>query len=91
LVRQIVRAVELGEYLVSVHAQERLEERQIELWQIEVGLSDGTVVTQQLDAEPNPVIRVRFELPDGSLAEAVWGWLETSQQALLVTTFFPEE
>lgn len=77
--------------MVSVHAQERMEERQIELWQIEVGLSEGTVIAQQWDAEPNPVIRVQFQLPDGSSAEAVWGWLETSQQAVLVTAFFPEE
>ena len=77
--------------MISVHAQERIEERQIELWQIEVGLSEGTVIAQDGDAEPNPVIRVQFELPDGSPAEAVWGWLETSQQAVLVTTFFPDE
>jgi hypothetical protein len=88
LLEKIREAVRDERYRVSLYAQERLEERELELWQIIAGLENGVVVASDSRGRPNPTVIVRQQLPDGTEVDAVWAWLRTAKEALLVTTYF---
>ena len=75
-------------YVVGQHAAERLEERGIMEWQAVAGLEDGELVLERQDAQPNPAVEVREELPDGTEFKAVWSLLRQSGVAKLVTVHF---
>ena len=76
------------EYIVGEHASERLMERNILEWQVVIGLDDGEVELEQLDAFLNPKVEVRETLPDGTTFKAVWSLLRQSGVAKLVTVHF---
>jgi hypothetical protein len=88
LVETIKLAVREGQFLVSVHARERLAERGVRLWQVEAGLETAAIKEIRPDDEPNPSIVVETILPDGTPATAIWSWMAVSQQAKLVTVYF---
>jgi hypothetical protein len=84
-IRQLVAE---EKYVVGQHASERLEARGIMEWQVVAGLEDGELITQRLDATPNPAIEVRESLPDGTEVKVVWSLLRQSGVAKLVTVHF---
>lgn len=84
-IRQLVAE---DKYVVGQHASERLEERGIMEWQAVVGIEDGELIVERLDALPNPVAEVRESLPDGTEFKAVWSYLRQSGVAKLVTIHF---
>jgi hypothetical protein len=86
-IRQLVAE---EKYVVGLHAAQRLEERGIMEWQVVAGLDDAELITERLDATPNPAIEVRESLPDGTEFKAVWSLLRTSGVAKLVTVHFFE-
>lgn len=75
-------------YVIGQHASERLEERGIMEWQAVVGLDDGKLIIERLNATPNPIVEVLQELPDGTEFKAVWSYLRQSGVAKLVTVHF---
>jgi hypothetical protein len=85
----IADAVANGNFLVSIHAQRRLRERGIELWQIEAGVEQWIVEEVRPDDLPNPSIKCRQELPDGASVTAIWAWVPEDNIGLLVTVFPP--
>ena len=84
----IRRAVLDGRFVATEHAEERLEERGIPFWQIEVGLSEGVVTECRPLDEPNPSIVVRQELADGTSINVVWSYCIADDEARLVTAHF---
>jgi hypothetical protein len=84
-IRQLVAE---GKYIVGQHASERLEERGIMEWQVVAGLENGYLMAERRDAQPNPAVEVREELPDGMEFKAVWSYLHQSGVAKLVTVHF---
>lgn len=90
LLRQIQEAVRSDSYLVGEPASERLEERGILEWQAVAGLDDADLIEERPDGRPNPSVRVREMLPDGTEFVAVWAWLPRAGVAKLVTVFFEE-
>ena len=88
LVDAIRRAVLDGQYIATEHAEERLEERGIPLWQLEVGLSVGIVTDVRPLDEPNPSIVVSQELADGTKVNVVWSYSISADEARLVTAHF---
>lgn len=79
-------------YVIGQHASERLEERGIMEWQAVVGLANGVLLQERLDAHPNPIIEVSQILEDGTRVKAVWSYLGKSGFAKLVTVhYFDEE
>ena len=88
LFQTIRRLVTNDNYVIGLHAAERLEERGIMEWQAVVGLDDGELVIERPDASPNPAIEVLETLPDGTGFKAVWSYLRVSQVAKLVTVHF---
>ena len=83
-------AVRSDRFLVSWHADERCEERQIAAWQLVAGLDAADLLQERPRSEPHPSIVVRQELVDGSEVEVVWAWMPDSKRAVLVTVYFPE-
>ncbi len=88
LIRQ---AVVEDKYLVSIHADERCEERRISAWQLVAGLANAMVVRERPASKPNPSIITRQLLADGSEVEVVWSYLEKTHRAMLVTVYFREQ
>ncbi len=91
LLQTIRVAVGEGRFLVTRHARQRLAERGLRLWQIEVGLQKGRLISIDVDAEPNPCVNLEQDLPDGTRVMAVWAWMATTQRAILVTAYIPNE
>ena len=83
-------AVRNDRFLVSWHADERCEERQIAAWQLVAGLEAADLLEERVHSEPDPSIVVRQELVDGSEVEVVWAWMSESGRAILVTVYFPD-
>jgi len=88
LLERIQAAVENDRLVVSWHADERCEERDVSVWQLVAGLKDSKLVSERPRSKPHPSVVVRHELPDGSEAEIVWSWLSDSGRAKLVTVYF---
>ena len=87
-----IRGAVAGErYLVSWHADEQLEERQISDWQVIAGLETGQLVEARPHTRPNPSVVVRQLLADGTEVEVVWAYLGRTRRAKLVTVYFLDE
>jgi len=87
----IKRLVAAENYVVGVHASERLEERGIMEWQAVSVLDDGELMVERPKAQPNPAIEVRQTLPDETDFKAVWSLLRQSDVAKLVLVHFFNE
>ena len=85
----IASAIGNENYLVSLHAQRRLRQRGIELWQIEAGVTGWIVEEVRPDDLPNPSMVCKQTLPDGAEVTVIWAFVPEDGQALLVTVYFP--
>jgi hypothetical protein len=85
IIRELVAK---DQYVIGIHAMERLEERDIMEWHAVVGLTDAVLLTERQDAKPHPLIEVSEILPDGTEFKAVWSPLRQSGVAKLVTVHF---
>lgn len=91
LYENIRKAVSEDRFVVSLHADERCEERGVTAWQLVSGLDTSVLIRERPGSQPNPSIIVRTELVDGTEVEVIWSWLETTQKAQLVTVYFGNE
>ncbi len=87
---RIRAAVQDDCFVVSWHADERCEERQLAVWQVVAGLEGARLQKERLHTKPHPSVVVREDLVDGTEVEAVWAWMPESGRALLITVYFPE-
>ena len=85
---QIRRAVNEDRFGVSVHADEQMKDRGIELWQVLEGVDSGKLLRERPKARPNPVVELEHGLADGTVVIAVWAWLGLERVAKLVTVHF---
>ena len=90
LLTKIQRAVLDDRFVVSWHADERCEEREVSGWQLAVGVEDAQLVQERPRSKPHPSVVVRQTLADGSDVEVVWAWLADTRRAKLVTVYFRE-
>lgn len=88
LFEQIVAAIHADRFVVSWHADERCEEREVSAWQLAAGIDAAHLVRERFGCKPNPSVIVQQELADGTDVEAAWSWLAESNRALLVTVYF---
>ena len=86
---RIRAAVREDRFLVSWHADERSEEREVAVWQLVAGLEEARLERERPASKPHPSIVVREALADGSEVEVIWAWLPESRRAMLVTVYFP--
>lgn len=87
---RIRASVREDRFLVSWHADERCEERQVAVWQVVAGLEDARLQQERPASEPHPSIVVQQALVDGTEVEVVWAWMPESDRAMLVTVYFSE-
>ncbi len=87
---KIRTAVKEDRFMVSWHADEKCEERQVSDWQIVAGLEDSELVRERSRSKPNPSIVVKQLLADGTEVEVIWAWLSESRRAKVVTVYFLE-
>ena len=85
LIRQ---AVLQDRFIVSIHAQRRLRERRIMLWQITGSLDDAEVLNERPGDERGPVVETQQALPDGTNVKVVWSYKATESSAALVTVHY---
>lgn len=88
VLKEIQRAVLDDRFVVSWHADERCEEREVSIWKLAVGIEDAQLVRERPRSKPHPSVVVRQTLADGSDVEVVWAWLAGSRRAKLVTVYF---
>ena len=72
---------------MSLHADERREERGVSAWQLVADFEDAQLVRERPGSQPNPSVVVTQLLVDGTEVEAVWAWLPQSRRAKLVTVY----
>lgn len=87
---KIRSAVANDRFLVSWHADERFEEREITDWQVITGIEEAEIVRERPSSKPNPSVVIRQWLEDGTEIEVIRSWLEDSQRAKLVTVYFSD-
>jgi hypothetical protein len=87
---RIRAAVREDRFLVSWHADERAEERDVSVWQLVAGLDSAKLERERPTSKPHPSVVVRQELVDGTELEVIWAWLPESRRAMLVTVYFVE-
>ena len=82
---QIRRAVSDEFFVVGDHADERMRERRIELWQVVGEIDDARLIVEREGDLPYPTAVVEQSLADGTRIRVVWAWLQRRQLAKLVT------
>ncbi len=87
LFEQIRAAIQDGQFLVSLHADERCEERGVSAWQLVAEFEDAQLIRERPASQPNPSVVVSQILVDGTEVEAIWAWLPQSCRAKLVTVY----
>jgi hypothetical protein len=85
---QILDAIDADHFIVSNHADDRLRERLIELWQITSSVEDAKLIVERLNDTPNPSVVLDQTLPDGTTVRVVWSYVDSSSVAVLVTVHF---
>jgi hypothetical protein len=86
----IAQAVRTDRWAVSVHARQRLHERDVELWQVIDGFADGQTVSVRADDKPNPKMLRRQQLASGEFVVVVWAFERFLRIAQLVTVYFED-
>lgn len=84
---KIAAAIRRGRVVLSIHADNRLHERQIVRWQVVEGFEAGEVIQSHATTKPNPSVLVRQVLADGTHVVAVWAYVESIRSAKLVTVY----
>jgi hypothetical protein len=90
LYEKIVQAVKNDRFIVSWHADERCEEREITVWQLIAGIDESRLVRERPRSKPHPSVVLKQELSDGTEVELIWAWLAETSRAKLVTVYFRE-
>jgi phosphoribosylformimino-5-aminoimidazole carboxamide ribonucleotide (ProFAR) isomerase len=86
----IREAVQQERYEVSIHADNRIEERRMTEWQIVTGVSAARLLKTRLHDRPWPSILLSETLPDGTEVYAKWSYRPRDRMARLVTIYYPE-
>lgn len=84
-------AVEEDRVVIGNHADNRLRERRIPVWQVVAGIHEAHLIAERLQSKPNPSIEVEQLLPDGTAVKAVWSWLRYNEHAKLVTVHYYDD
>ncbi|MBM4036758.1 MAG: DUF4258 domain-containing protein [Planctomycetes bacterium] len=90
LLARIEEAVRAERYEVSIHADNRIEERGMMEWHIVAGLPDADLLEAQLDDHPWPSVLLSQALPDGTEVYVKWSYRARDRMARLVTIYYPD-
>lgn len=90
LIENIKTAVAEDRFVVSWHADERCEQREVSAWQLAVGIKDAKLIRERLRSKPHPSVIIRQTLSDGTPVEVIWAWLAENKCAKLITVYFQD-
>ena len=88
LANTILELVQNGLWTVSVHAQNKLDERKVADWQVAAATDDGDLLVERPGGRPNPVIELDIALADGTPCKAVWALLPHGEAKLVTVHFY---
>jgi hypothetical protein len=88
LLDNILKAIETERFIVSNHADDRLRERLVELWQITSSADDAKLIAERPNDIPNPSVVLDQTLPDGTTVRVVWSYVDSGGVAVVVTVHF---
>ena len=88
LLEDVRRAVRVGRYVFSDHADNMLRERGIMHWQVVEDVEQAQLLSERSGTTPNPTVELEQMLPDGTSVKAVWAFIEALDLAKLVTVHF---
>jgi hypothetical protein len=84
-------AVAAERFVLTDHADNRLRERNIELWQVIGEIDDAWLLAERPNDVPNPCVELQQRLADGTPVKVVWAWVETHRLAVLVTVHYLDD
>ena len=90
LLARIRQAVAEDRYEISIHADNRIEERGMMVWQVASSLHEGTLLEVEPNDRPWPSVLVSQFLPDGAEVYAKWSYRSWDRMARLVTIYHPD-
>jgi hypothetical protein len=68
---RIIGLIREDRWGLTWHANESIQERGVEIWQI-VGLTpEGRLLREVPNAKPRPTVEIEIALPDGTLAKVI--------------------
>lgn len=86
---QIRKAVEAGDYEISLHAFDRMRKRGITIADLEAVILDGEIIERDVQAQPFPkCIFWGFTVMKGESIHVV---CSLTPQSKIVTVYFPDE
>ena len=88
LFERIRRAVREERIVFTVHADNRLHERNVERWHLIESFETGHVIQSHRSARPDPKLVVEQMIPSGETVIAVWGYVKSIRKAKLITVYF---
>jgi hypothetical protein len=84
----IRQAIHENRFILSNHADDRLRERKIKLWQIISEIDNARLLGERPSDVPNPSVELQQTLSDGTEVKVIWAWIASRQGAKLVTVHF---
>jgi hypothetical protein len=84
-------AVAAEQFALTDHADNRLRERNIELWQVIGEIDNAWLIAERPADLPNPSVELQLSLPDGTPVKVIWAWVEIHRLALLVTVHYLDD
>ena len=88
---RLVTLINEGRWGLTWHANESIQERALEIWQV-VGLTaEGRLLRESPDAKPRPKVEIEIILPDGTLAKIIWAYDRHMERAIMVTVHFLDD
>jgi len=85
---RIIGLINEDQWGLTWHANESIQERALEIWQV-VGLTpDGRLLGEAPEAKPRPKTEIEIILPDGTAAKTIWAYDMHMDRAILVTVHF---
>jgi hypothetical protein len=86
--QRILAALREELYVVSDHADNQVRDRGIMIWQVVAGCEEAALLAERQQTRPNPTVELDVVLADGTRVKAVWGLIESTSHAKLVTVHF---
>ena len=89
-IQNIVRAIDAQNYRITHHADEEARDDGLDFEEIFYSVHNGEMIENYPEDRPYPSCLIYGTNADGEPVHSVWAYVETSQQAILVTVYRPD-
>lgn len=88
-IRNIIRAIDAKRHVVTDHADERSQDRQLETEDVFHSVRNGEIIENYPEDEPYPSCLIYGEDSTGEPIHSVWAYDEQRERAILITVYRP--